>query len=306
MKVFVTGSTGFVGTAVVEELLNAGHSVLGLTRSDKGAEQLQKQGAEVLRGTIEDLDLLREAASRSDAVLHLAFVHDFANFANCCAIDRQAIEALGSALADAGGSRVLVITSGAPMMASGQLVTEDMAAGASGAASPRAASESLCLDFSGHGVCTSVVRLPPITHGPGSSGFGSMITRIALQKGFVAYVGDGQLRISACHRADAAKVYRLAMEHMEHATGPSVFHAVAETVPMQEVATAIGQQLELPVRSISIEQAAEYYGWLGPVFSADRPVSSTQTRETLGWTPTGPSLVDDVPVFVKFVQSSGV
>ncbi len=302
MRVFVTGSTGFVGTAVVKELLSAGHKVLGLTRSDKGAEQLKSQGAEVLHGTIEDLELLKKAASESDAVIHLAFVHNFADFAGSCATDRDAISALGSALAAAGGDRALVVTSGTMMLAPGKLGDEadgpDMKNPMSAA---RGASESVCLDFAKQGVRTSVVRLPPTTHGRGSSGFTGNLVTVALQKGVSAYVGDGQNRWSAGHRDDAAQVYRLAVEK---AKPGSVFHAVAEEgVLLKDIATEVGKQLNVPVVSIPPEKAGEHFGWFRIGATAENVASSAKTRDQLGWTPTALALIDDIPIIVDFIKS---
>lgn len=240
MRIFVTGSTGFVGSAVVKELLSAGHQVLGLTRSDKGVEQLKAQGIEVLLGTIEDLGLLKKGASECDAVIHLAFVHNMADFPGSCAIDRAAITAMGSALAAAGGNRALVVTSGTMLLPHGKTVNEaDTYDTSSPLASARSLSESLCLDFVKQGVRASVVRLPPTTHGPGSSGFMSLLIPVAIQKGVSAYAGDGQNHWCAGHRDDAAKVYRLAVEK---AKAGSVFHAVAEEgVPLKDIAAELGK-----------------------------------------------------------------
>lgn len=302
MRVFVTGSTGFIGTAVVKDLLAAGHKVVGLTRNDKGVEQLKTQGAEPLHGTIEDLPLLTKAASESDAVIHLAFVHDFANFANSCATDRAAITAMGTALAAAGGDRALVMTSGTMLLPRGQVADEDSPPDTSNPmAAARGPSESVCLAFAKQGVRASVVRLPPTTHGFGSSGFLSMLIPIAQQKGVSAYVGEGQNHWSAGHRDDAARLYRLAAEKAE---GGSIFHAVGEEgVPLKDIASEIGKQLNLPVVSIPPEKAEEHFGWSGVAVMADNRASSAKTKERLGWTVTGQTVVQDVPVVIEFLKT---
>ena len=303
MRIFVTGSTGFVGSSVVKELLSAGHKVLGLTRSDNGAEQLKKQGAEALYGIIEDLEVLKKGTSECEAVVHLAFVHDFADFAGSCATDRAAISAMGSVLAAASGDRALVITSGTMLLPHGKLGDEDHATDKTNPmALARGASEPLCLDFAKHGVRTSVVRLPPTTHGAGgSSGFMGPLVSIALEKGVSAYVGDGQNRWCAGHRDDAAKIYRLAVEK---APPRSIFHAVAEeSLSLKDIATEIGKQLKIPVVSILPEKVEEHFEWFhfGPV--ADNTASSAKTRERLGWTPTGPTVFEDVPAVIDFMKS---
>lgn len=302
MRVFVTGSTGFVGYAVVKELLSAGHKVLGLSRSEKGTEQLKSQGAEALHGTIEDLDVLKKGASECDAVIHLAFIHDFTDFMGSCATDRAAITAMGSVLAAAGGDRALVITSGTMMLAHGKLNDEDQTHDTTnpmGAA--RGASEPVCLDFAKQGVRASVVRLPPTTHGPGVSGFMGLLTNIAMQKGVSAYVGNGHNRWCAGHRDDAAKVYRLAVEK---ANAGSVFHPVAEeSVTLKDIATEVGKQLNIPVVSIPPEKVEEHFGWFHFGATADNIASSSKTREELGWNPAGPTVIEDVPVIIDYLKS---
>ncbi|KAL2869115.1 SDR family oxidoreductase [Aspergillus lucknowensis] len=302
MRVFVTGSTGFVGTAVVNELLSAGHQVLGLTRSDSGADKLKAQGAEPLHGTLDDLDVLKKGAAECDAVIHLAFVHDFANFAKSCATDRAAIEAMGSVLAAAGGDRALVVTSGTMLLLSRKPATETDAPDTDNAfAAARGPSESLCLGFAKQGVRASVVRLAPTVHGPGSSGFTGMFASIAMQKGVSAYVGEGQNRWCAVHRDDAAKVYRLAAEKT---IAGSVFHAVAEEgVPVREIATEVGKCLGVPVVSIPAEEAESHFGWVQFAALADNTASSALTREQLGWVPTAPTVIEDIPIIVDFARS---
>ncbi|KUJ17884.1 putative oxidoreductase [Mollisia scopiformis] len=302
MRVFVTGSTGFVGEAVVKELLSAGHTVLGLTRSDKGVEQLKSQGAEAVNGTIEDLEVLKKGASQCDAVIHLAFVHNFTDFVGSCATDRAAITAMGSVLAAAGGDRALVITSGTMMLEKGKLGDEDDGPDMTnpmGAA--RGASEPVCLHFAKQGVRASVVRLPPTTHGYGQSGFMGPFVSVALQKGVSAYVGDGQNRWCAGHRDDAAKLFRLAMEK---AKPGSIFHAVGEeSVMLKDIAAEVGKQLNIPVVSISTEKVEDHFGWFVFGAGADNPASSAKTKERLGWTPTGLTVIEDVPNIVKYMKS---
>ncbi|CAM1501460.1 Fc.00g034440.m01.CDS01 [Cosmosporella sp. VM-42] len=302
MRVFVTGSTGFIGSAVVKELLSAGHTVLGLTRTDKGAEQLKSQGAEVLHGTIEDIEALERGASRCHAVVHLAFDHNFADFGGSCAKDRAAITAMGSVLSAAGGDRALVVTSGTMMLAGGALGDEDDGPDMTNPMGAlRGASEPVCLDFAKLGVRASVVRLPPTTHGPGASGFMSPFVGVALQKGVSAYVGDGQNRWCAGHRDDAARLYRLAIEK---AKPGSIFHAVGEeSVTLKEIATEVGKQLNLPVVSIPPDEVANHFGWFQIGAVADNTASSAKTRERLGWNPKSPTLIEDVQLIVDFMKS---
>lgn len=304
MRIFVTGATGFVGYAVVKELLSAGHTVVGLARSDAGVQKLQSQGAESLHGTIEDLEVLRKGASESDGVIHLAFVHDFADFVGSCATDRAAINAMGAALEAAGGNRPLVVTSGTMMVPHGRVgVEDDTPDSTSPMTAARGASESVCLDFAKRGVRASVVRLPPTTHGNGISGFTGLLASIALQKGFVGYVGEGQNRWCAGHRDDAAKVYRLAVEKGEPG---SVFHAVAEEgVTIKEIATEVGKCLNLPVRSLSTDEGHEYFGWFAVPATSDNPASSEKTKKELDWVPTGPNLIKNMSTIVDFIKANG-
>jgi nucleoside-diphosphate-sugar epimerase len=302
MRIFVTGSTGFVGSALVKELLSAGHKVLGLTRSESGIKQLENQGAEALHGTIEDLELLKKTASECDAVIHLAFVHDFADYAGSCSTDRAAITAMGSVLAESDGNRALVITSGTMLLPRGKLGDEDDAPDMTNPMSAaRGASEQVCLDFAKQGVRASVVRLPPTTHGLGFSGFMGPFVTVALQKGVAAYVGEGQNRWCAGHRDDAARLFRLAAEK---ATPGSIFHAVGEEgVSTKEIAIAVGEQLGIPVVSIPPEKAEEHFGWFWFGAVADNVASSAKTRERLGWTPEGATLMEDIPAIVAILKS---
>jgi nucleoside-diphosphate-sugar epimerase len=283
MRVFITGATGFIGSAVVQDLINAGHQVLGLARSDAGAKSLVAAGAEVHRGDLEDLESLRSGAAKSDGVIHTAFIHDFSKFAENCEIDRRAIEALGDALA--GSNRPLIVTSG--MFAS----TEDDAAPSSSNAPPRV-SEQTAVSIVARGVCASVVRVPQV-HDRDKQGVVTYMIALAREKGVSAYVGDGLNRWPAVHRLDAAPLYRLALEKGSAGTR---YHAVAEEgVPVREIAEAIGRGLKIPVVAIPPEKAAGHFGWLGFFAARDAPASSALTRQRLGWHPTDkPGMIADL------------
>ncbi|CAK7241788.1 MAG: hypothetical protein STHCBS139747_003259 [Sporothrix thermara] len=311
MRVFVTGSTGFVGYAVVKDLLAAGHTVVGLTRSDKGAEQLKALNVETVRGTIEDVALLEATAAKVDAVIHLAFVHDFARFVECCQIDRAAIMALGNGLVKAGGGseRSLVVTSGTMMTDRGErgfLLTEDSPINTKNPmAQGRGPSEKVCLDFAkpeNGGLRASVVRLPPVVHGPGGmSGFAGHVALLSLQTGKSAYVGDGKNRWAAVHRDDAAVLYRLAAEK---AVPGSIFVATGEQgVEVKALAEAIGAGLGVPVVSVEGAAAAEHFSWFMQPSTADNVASSEKTQKTLGWTPKCVTLLEDVPVILEFTKT---
>ncbi len=286
MRVFVTGATGFIGMPVVQELVAAGHKVLGVARSDEGAKSLAALGAQVQRGSLEDLDSLRKGAAASDAVIHLAFVHDWSNFAKSCEIDRQAIEAFGSVLA--GSDRPLIVTGGlAGLAGPGQVATEDDAIPPE-FPFPRV-SEQTALSLKG--VRAAVMRLPQV-HDPVKQGLITPLIEVYREKGVCAYVGAGLNRWPAAHVLDVARLYRLAIEKAE----PNAkYHAVAEEgVSLRDIAEAIGRRLNLPVKSIDAEEAQAFFGWLGPFVAFDMLASSAQTRRKLGWEPTGPGLIADL------------
>ncbi|RKN37905.1 SDR family oxidoreductase [Streptomyces hoynatensis] len=291
MRVFVTGASGFIGGAVVPELLGAGHEVLALARSDASAEALVAAGAQVRRGSLEDLAGLRAAAAESDGVIHLAFIHDFSRFEHSTQVDRRAIEALCGALE--GSDRPLVIASGLLGVAPGRVATERdwPEAGGSGTGS-RQDSARLALDYAPRGVRISVLRLPPSVHGEGDHGFVPALIEIARSAGVSGYVGDGSHRWPAVHRSDAARLFRLALEQ---APGGSVLHAVGdEGVPVGEIAGVIGRHLGVPTTPVAPEEAGERFGWLGHFFGVDSPAAAQATRELLGWEPAGPGLLEDL------------
>jgi nucleoside-diphosphate-sugar epimerase len=287
MKVFVTGATGFVGSAVVDELIKAGHQVVGMARSDAGAESLAKAGAEVHRGELTDLKSLRSGAAKADGVIHAAFIHDFSKFAENCEIDRLAVEALGAELV--GSSRPLIVTAGTALAAPGRLATEEDAPAAS---VPRAASESATEAVAAQGVRAMVVRLPQV-HDTVKQGLVTYLIGVAREKGVSAYVGEGLNRWAAVHRLDAARVYRLALEK---GVAGARYHAVAEGgVRVKDIATAIGNGLKVPVVSLSPEEAGAHFGWLGMFAGYDIPVSSALTQEWLRWKPAAlPGMIEDL------------
>jgi nucleoside-diphosphate-sugar epimerase len=300
MRVFVTGASGWIGSAVVPELIGAGHQVTGLARSGASAAALTAAGAQVHRGTLDDLDSLRSAAAASEGVIHLAFMHDIAfsgDFQGAADADRRAIETFGEALADS--DRPFVIASGTLGLAPGRVATErdghgpDPAVAAMGSGPlTRLATAELVLSLASRGVRSSVVRLPPTNHGDGDNGFTAALVGIARDKGVSGYIGDGSNRWPAVHRLDSAHLFRLAVEQ---APAGSTLHAVAdEGVPIRAIAEVIGRHLDLPVAAISPEDAGEHFGWLAGFLAADSPASSMLTRELLGWHPTHPGLIDDL------------
>lgn len=285
MRVFVTGATGFVGSAVVQDLLAAGHQVLGLARSDASAAALAATGANVHRGDLEDLDSLRAGAAAADGVIHTGFIHDFARFAEVCAIDARAITALGQALA--GSNRPLVITSGTALVSPGQLALETTRIGPQ-THHPRAASEQATDAVQAMGVSTRVIRLSPSVHGAGDHGFVPLLMNLAREKGVAGYIGEGQNCWSAVNRLDAARLYRLALENGE--TGAR-YHGVGEAaIPFRAIATAIGAGLNLPTTATP----PEHFGWFAGFAGLDCPASSDLTQAQLGWTPTHPGLLADL------------
>jgi nucleoside-diphosphate-sugar epimerase len=289
MRVFVTGATGFIGTALVPELIHAGHQVLGLTRSDAGAQSLIAAGAEVHHGTLEDPESLRRGAAEADGVIHCAFDHDFSNFVANCEKDRRAIEALGAALV--GSNRPLIITSGTGMgsRAHGQPATEDVFN--TDHPNPRIASELAGAAVLASGVNLSVVRLPQV-HDTVKQGLITPLIAVTREKGISAYLGDGSNRWPAAHISDVARLYRLALEKREPGAR---YHAVDEEgVSARDIAEALGRGLKIPVVSLSAEEAPAHFGWLAMFIGMDFPASSAWTREVLGWHPTGPGLITDL------------
>ena len=297
MKVFVTGATGFIGSAIVKELIGAGHQVLGLTRSDAGAKSLAAAGAqvEVHRGDLEDLESLRSGAAKSDGVIHTAFIHDFSKFKEVCEVDKFAIEAIGSTLA--GSNRPLIVSAGIGPLNPGHLATEDLDP-RDNALMPRV-SEQAAMTLRPQRVSAAVVRLPQV-HNPVKQGLVTYLINLAREKRVSAYVGEGLNRWSAAHVLDVARLYRLAIE--KHEAGAK-YHAVGEEgVPLRDVAEAIGRGLKIPVVSMSPDEAAAHFGWLAMFVGTDMPASSKQTQKRLGWRPTGPGLISDLEQMQYFAN----
>ncbi|MBC8731531.1 SDR family oxidoreductase [Paraburkholderia sp. UCT2] len=298
MRIFLTGATGFIGSALVPELIQAGHQVVGMTRSDQGAQALGAAGAEVHRGTLEDTDSLRSGAAKADAVVHLAFDHDFSHFVENCEKDKRAIAALGSALA--GSDRPLLITSGTGVGSrdNGQPATEDVFN--TSHPNPRIGSELAGNVQLEAGVNVSVMRLPQV-HNPYRQGLITPLIQIARDKGVCAYVEEGRNRWPAGHLSDVVRLYRLAIEKGERGAR---YHAVGEEgVSAREIAEALGHGLKLPVVSIARGEAQAYFGWMAMFAALDMPASSAQTQARLGWRPTGPTLLADLNE-ARYVQVS--
>lgn len=289
MRIFMTGASGFIGTHVIQELHAADHKVLGLARSDASAGALAARGVEVHRGSLQDLDSLRSGAAKADGVIHLGFIHDFTKFAENCAIEQRAVEALGAALL--GTDRPLLVTSGTGMgsPAPGQLATEDQFNAKN--PNPRVASELAAHALLDQGVNVSVVRLPQV-HDTAKQGLVTYAVALAREKGLSAYLGDGQNRWAAAHVKDVARLYKLALER--HESGAR-YHAVAEEgVSMRAIAEAIGRSLKVPVKSLNEGDAKAHFGWLEMFVKHDMPASSAITRKILNWLPTGPGLIADL------------
>ncbi len=304
MRVFVTGASGWIGSAVVPDLLDAGHQVTGLARSDASAGALEAAGASVVRGDLEDLDLLRDTAAASDAVVHLAFRHDIAftgRFADAVESDRAAITALGEGLPEGGaltiaGGILGLSVDGRPALETDRPAPESLAGG-------RQASADAALALADRGVRSSVVRLSPTVHGEGDGGFVPTLIAAARQRGVSGYAGDGAARWTAVARSDAARLFRLAIEV---APAGSVLHGVAdEGIPTREIAETIGRHLELPVVSVAPDDVVEHFGFLGGFLLMDSPASNAITRETTGWEPTGPGLIEDLDKGHYFDEAAG-
>jgi nucleoside-diphosphate-sugar epimerase len=296
MRVFVTGASGWIGSATVDELLSAGHSVLGLARSDASAAALEERGVTVLRGDLDDLDALRKGATDAEGVVHLANKHDWANPAASNAAERGAVEAIAETLV--GTERPFVLASGVAGLAKGRPSTEEDPSPFHGPDAPRGGSENLALEYVGRGVRAVSARFAPTVHGVGDHGFIAYIVGVAREKGVSAYVGDGTHRWAAVHRPDAARLVRIGLEQAPAGTR---LHAVAEEgVPTKVIAEAIGRGLGLPVTSVAPEDAVEHFGFIGAFFAMDLSASSERTRARFGWEPTGPTLVEDIETGAYF------
>ncbi len=290
MHVFVTGASGWIGSAVVDDLLAAGHDVTGLARSDASAASLEVKGAQVRRGDLDDLGSLRAGSESADAVIHLANKHDFSNPAVSNAAERAAVQTIGDTLA--GSNRPFLLASGVAALAPGRPATEADPSPFSGPDSPRGGAENLALEFVERGVHTVSLRFSPTVHGMRDHGFIAVLSAVAREKGVAGYPGDGTNRWAAVHRTDAA---RMSVLGLQKAPAGSRLHAVAEQgVPTREIAEAMGRAFDLPVASIAPDDVATHFGWIGMFFAMEMSASSTATQELLGWTPTGPTLLEDI------------
>lgn len=298
MRVFVTGASGWIGSAVVDDLLAAGHEVTGLARSAESAGKLEAKGAQVRRGDLDDLGAIRAGADEADAVIHLANKHDWSDQAGTNAAERAAVQAIGDALA--GSGRPLLLAAGVAGLTQGRPATEADPSPFHGPDSPRGGTENLALGFADRGVHPVSLRFSPTVHGTGDHGFIAFLSAIAREKGVSGYPGDGTNRWAAVHRTDAARMVTLGLEK---APAGSRLHAVAEEgVPVREIAEAIGRAFDLPVASIPAADVPAHYGWIGTFFALDLAASSTATQELLGWTPAGPGLIADIDAGAYSVQ----
>ncbi|MFI9009023.1 SDR family oxidoreductase [Actinosynnema sp. NPDC053489] len=289
MRVFVTGASGWIGSAVTDELLAHDHEVIGLARSDGAAAALEAKGAVAHRGDLGDPDSLAKGAATADGVVHLAFNHDFSDYAGAGRLERAAVERMLEAVE--GSGRPFLLASGMASGAAGRPLTEDDPSPHHGADSPRGGSENLALGYADRGVRPVALRFP-IVHGAGDRGFVSALVDVAARHGVAGYLGEGANRWSAVHRSDVARLVRLALERAP--AGSRVHLAAEEGVPTRAIAAALAEHLGLPTASIDPADAERHFGWIGAFFGMDLPASSTHTRELLGWTPTGPTLLDDI------------
>jgi nucleoside-diphosphate-sugar epimerase len=299
MRVFVTGATGWIGSAIVPELIDAGHEVVGLARSDANASALEAAGAEVHRGSLDDVESLRSGAAAADGVIHTAYIHDFSQIENAAKTDLRAVETFGEVLE--GSGRPLVITAGTALIRPGQLVTEDDTPAPGAATHPRYASSQAAIALADRGVRTSIVRPAASVHGDGDHGFVPYLIGIAREKGSSGYIGDGSNRWPAVHRFDTAPLYRLALEK---APAASVLHAVGdEGIQTREIAEVIGRHLDIPAVSISPDDAEDHFGWMARFWAMDSPASSALTQERFGWTPSHIGLIEDLEQGHYFAES---
>ena len=292
MRVFVTGAAGFIGRATVKELVENGHQVLGLARSDASAQKIAEDGGEPHKGSLEDIESLKAGARKTDGIIHLAFIHDFSNLAHSTAVDRAAIEAMGEAIAGTG--KPLLIASGTLGLENGGLpANEDVKADPNHSFSDRTKADGIVATLSkDKGVRGIVIRFSPTVHGVGDWGFIPIFINTFKEKGSVSYIGDGSTRWPAVHKVDAAVLCRLALEK---GTAGATYHAVAEGgIPLKDIMTVIGKRLNLPVQGVSVEEATASLGWMAALMNIDDPISSEKTQQQLGWKPTQPGLLADM------------